>query len=92
MFAPGFLGQRWEHLVRVMQDIAAGMAYMHAKRICHGDLNPSNVLLKVRPACFSSLVFRRPFLVAPALLRRPLPPRSVRAGAKLGNGGPMTVY
>eukprot|EP00892_Ulva_mutabilis_P009199 jgi/Ulvmu1/6651/UM003_0289.1 len=46
VFAPGHLDHRWEHLVRVMQDVAAGMAYMHAKRICHGDLNPSNILLK----------------------------------------------
>jgi hypothetical protein len=32
----------------VLRDVAAGMNYMHAKRICHGDLNPSNILLKVK--------------------------------------------
>jgi serine/threonine protein kinase len=31
-----------------LEGIAAGMDYMHTKRICHGDLNPNNVLLKVR--------------------------------------------
>jgi serine/threonine protein kinase len=40
--------QRWAPMVGVLSDIARGMEYMHAKRICHGDLNPSNVLFKVR--------------------------------------------
>ena len=34
--------------MRLLVDIADGMAYMHAKSICHGDLSPSNILLKVR--------------------------------------------
>jgi serine/threonine protein kinase len=41
----------WSSVMLVMQGIAAGMAYVHSKRICHGDLNPSNVLLKVRIPC-----------------------------------------
>ena len=39
---------RWQPIVASLQGIASGMDYMHAKRICHGDLNPNNVLLKVR--------------------------------------------
>ena len=31
----------------VLQGVARGMAYMHAQRLCHGDLNPANILLKV---------------------------------------------
>ena len=40
--------QRWEAAAGILRGVAAGMDYMHGKRICHGDLNPSNVLLKVR--------------------------------------------
>ena len=40
------LPQRWLPLLAILRDVARGMAYMHAKRICHGDLNPSNVLFK----------------------------------------------
>lgn len=39
---------RWEPVMGVLRGIAEGMAYVHSKRICHGDLNPANVLLKVR--------------------------------------------
>eukprot|EP00892_Ulva_mutabilis_P009198 jgi/Ulvmu1/6650/UM003_0288.1 len=40
------MAQRWACLMRLLIDIADGMAYMHAKSICHGDLSPSNILLK----------------------------------------------
>ena len=39
---------RWALIVTVLRDVAAGMDYMHGKRLCHGDLNPANILLKVR--------------------------------------------
>lgn len=38
---------RWAGRMHVLDGIATGMNYMHSRRICHGDLNPSNVLLKV---------------------------------------------
>jgi tRNA A-37 threonylcarbamoyl transferase component Bud32 len=41
----------WESVLRVMKGIASGLRYVHSRRICHGDLNPSNVLLKVRTPC-----------------------------------------
>ena len=31
--------------------IACGMRHISDRGICHGDLNPSNVLLQVRPPC-----------------------------------------
>ncbi|CAO2170674.1 unnamed protein product [Urochloa humidicola] len=34
--------------VDIMLQIARGMEHLHANRICHGDLNPSNVLVKPR--------------------------------------------
>ncbi|XP_047972305.1 probable serine/threonine-protein kinase roco5 [Salvia hispanica] len=34
--------------VDVMLQIARGMEYLHSKKMCHGDLNPSNILLKER--------------------------------------------
>jgi serine/threonine protein kinase len=34
-----------------LRAIADGMDYMQSKRICHGDLNPSNILYKVRCCC-----------------------------------------
>lgn len=42
------LPQRWLAISGVLRDVAAGMEYMHANRICHSDLNPANILLKVR--------------------------------------------
>jgi Protein kinase domain len=47
LFGAEQLPSRWDALMSVLRDVAAGMNYMHAKRICHGDLNPSNILLKV---------------------------------------------
>ena len=46
-FNTGFSG-RWACLHGILAGIAGGMEYVHAKRILHGDLNPSNILLKVR--------------------------------------------
>ncbi|CAL5433314.1 unnamed protein product [Camellia sinensis] len=34
--------------VDIMLQIARGMEYLHSQQIWHGDLNPSNILLKVR--------------------------------------------
>eukprot|EP00892_Ulva_mutabilis_P012777 jgi/Ulvmu1/9872/UM057_0026.1 len=47
-FLPPLLPQRWRPIMAILSGIATGMAHMHAKDICHGDLNPSNVLLKVQ--------------------------------------------
>lgn len=44
---------RWEALMQVLGAVASGMDYMHSKRICHGDLNPSNVLFKARAPVIS---------------------------------------
>lgn len=41
--------RRWSPVMGVLKDIAAGMAYMHSRQVCHGDLNPANVLLKACP-------------------------------------------
>lgn len=37
----------WRRVLATLLDVAEGMAYIHSMRICHGDLNPANVLLKV---------------------------------------------
>ena len=42
------LWPRWLPILSILHGIASGMAYMHASRICHGDLNPNNVFLRVR--------------------------------------------
>uniref|UniRef100_A0A0D9V315 Protein kinase domain-containing protein n=1 Tax=Leersia perrieri TaxID=77586 RepID=A0A0D9V315_9ORYZ len=34
--------------VDIMLQISRGMEYLHAKKMCHGELNPSNVLVKPR--------------------------------------------
>lgn len=39
--------RRWGPIMRVLTDIVEGMRHMHGKRICHGDLNPANVMFKV---------------------------------------------
>ena len=48
-FCQDHMRSHWRSVMLVMQGIAGGMQYVHNKRILHGDLNPSNVLLKVRP-------------------------------------------
>ena len=48
-FAQLGIWSRWRGVGAALRGLAEGMAYTHSKRICHGDLNPSNVLLKVRP-------------------------------------------
>ena len=48
-FARVEAADKWKGRMHVLEGIATGMHYMHSRRICHGDLNPSNVLLKVRP-------------------------------------------
>ena len=47
-FTAARMPARWAPTMAILRGTAAGMAYMHSKRICHGDLNPSNILLKVR--------------------------------------------
>ena len=49
-FTAARLPRRWGPQMAMLAHIAAGMLHMHAKRICHGDLNPSNILLKARLA------------------------------------------
>jgi serine/threonine protein kinase len=46
-FSPKTGAWRWEAIMQMLHGIASGMDYMHRQRICHGDLNPSNILLKV---------------------------------------------
>jgi hypothetical protein len=48
MFAPGALENHWDVVLHVLAQVADAVAYLHSKRICHGDLNPANVLFKVR--------------------------------------------
>jgi serine/threonine protein kinase len=38
----------WATIMHAVKGISAGLQYLHGKRICHGDLNPSNILLTVR--------------------------------------------
>jgi serine/threonine protein kinase len=41
------LSRRWSPIMSMLAQIANGMHYIHRKRICHGDLNPANILLQV---------------------------------------------
>lgn len=41
------LPRRWDALIGILRDIAAGMDYMHASRVCHGQLNPANIWFQV---------------------------------------------
>eukprot|EP00892_Ulva_mutabilis_P009184 jgi/Ulvmu1/6638/UM003_0276.1 len=45
-FRTNHLPQRWRPIMGVLRDVCTGMAYMHEKHICHGDLTPANILLK----------------------------------------------
>ena len=46
-FAQTDMKNTWATIMRAAKTVASGMEYVHGKRICHGDLNPSNILLKV---------------------------------------------
>ena len=48
------LPRRWKPLMKLLTGIASGMQYVHSKRILHGDLNPSNILLKVHPCLLNT--------------------------------------
>eukprot|EP00892_Ulva_mutabilis_P001622 jgi/Ulvmu1/11460/UM077_0003.1 len=45
LFAPGH-PRHWLRALCTLQQAACGMAYVHCSRVTHGDLNPSNILLK----------------------------------------------
>ena len=47
LFGGETMRDRWRGISVALSGLAAGMSYLHTKRICHGDLNPSNVLMKV---------------------------------------------
>ena len=50
----GAFPRRWASITGVLAGIAGGMQYVHSKRILHGDLNPSNILLKVHPCLLNT--------------------------------------
>lgn len=41
-------------MLAVLDDVCAGVEYIHSKRITHGDLNPSNILFKFESTNFST--------------------------------------
>eukprot|EP00892_Ulva_mutabilis_P000662 jgi/Ulvmu1/10597/UM065_0051.1 len=43
-------GVRFERVLMLLRDMAAGLAYVHAQDIVHGDLTTANVLLQVPPS------------------------------------------
>eukprot|EP00892_Ulva_mutabilis_P012784 jgi/Ulvmu1/9879/UM057_0034.1 len=55
MFSQNSVVNRWKGISAALRGLAEGMAYTHSRRICHGDLNPSNVLLKFNREKFRSL-------------------------------------
>lgn len=54
LFRERGLPNRWEAQLAVMDDVCAGVEYIHSKRITHGDLNPSNFLFKFDSTNFST--------------------------------------
>jgi serine/threonine protein kinase len=48
LFKRGARESRWRAVMDTLHDVAQGMAHMHAQRCCHGDLNPANILFKMR--------------------------------------------
>lgn len=40
---------QWQRIMCTLRHLAAAMAYVHSKRICHGDLRPENIHFSVRP-------------------------------------------
>lgn len=47
MFRPPTLPRPLPQIVAVLQDIAAGLAYAHARGVAHGQLTGDDILLKV---------------------------------------------
>jgi serine/threonine protein kinase len=54
LFREEGLPNRWEALLAILDDVCAGVEYIHSKRITHGDLNPSNILFKYDASLFST--------------------------------------
>lgn len=46
-------------LLRRCADVAAGMSYLHAHKVCHGDLKLDNVLLRSGQGLYSTSISRQ---------------------------------
>ncbi|KAL6618696.1 hypothetical protein ACP70R_033835 [Stipagrostis hirtigluma subsp. patula] len=68
-------------VVDVMLQIARGMEYLHARGVYHGDLNPSNVLVKTRHADAHLLVKVAGFAQSQSAVTVASPRPSPRAAA-----------